>query len=64
MDATAATQGFSVKHIIDGAAVVTAFASFLHYLPAITSVLSFIWLSIQMTRWFIRDAVPWIKAKL
>ena len=61
---TITVQGVSLKHIIDGAAVVTAFALFLHYLPAITSVLSFIWLSVQLGRWIVRDVVPWIKGKV
>lgn len=58
------TQGISVKHFIDGAAIVTAFASFLHIIPAITSVLSLIWLLILLGKWIVSDVVPWMKKKL
>lgn len=40
------------KHGIDAVAAGTAFASLAGWLPSIASVLSIIWLSIQIGNWF------------
>jgi hypothetical protein len=64
MNTTAATQGFSMHKLFDGAAITASFASALHYLPPFTAVLSAIWLSIQLGSWIVKTGYPWIKEKV
>jgi hypothetical protein len=47
-----ATVHDNLKHGIDAAAAGTAFASLAGLIPSLASVLSIIWLSIQIGNWF------------
>jgi hypothetical protein len=42
------TQQEVVKHVIDGASVVTAFAAFMNMLPAIAALFSIIWTGMRI----------------
>jgi hypothetical protein len=50
-DTDSTTMSDHLKHGIDAAAAGTAFASLTGYLPSIASLLSIVWLAIQIYEW-------------